>query len=122
MPIPIGFLRSVCGGLCLIAIALVITASRAASGQDQELEGYITAVHLPDGYDVNGKQVSINSATRYGLMETNDAFSDGSLRDEVNVGAFVRVLWTYDYGRNQTNATTVLFRDDRNQKLVGLCV
>lgn len=119
MPIPIGSPRTVCGRLCLFVIALVITVSHAASGQDQELEGYITAVHLPGGFDVNGKQVSINSATCYGLMDTNVAFSDGSLRDEVNVGAYVRVVGTYDYGRKQTNATTVLFRDDRNQKLVG---
>ncbi len=116
--------RKLFSGSLILVVALFLLLSHAAAGQEPALpfEGYITDVHLPGGFDVNGKHVAVSSATCYGLMKTYVASNDGSLRDEVKVGAYVRILGSYDGHRKQTNATTVLFRDDWSQKLGGLGV
>jgi hypothetical protein len=83
-------------------------------------EGYITSVHPPTSFDVNGKHVMVGMDTTYGLAADTNFSSDGPLRNAVQVGAYVYV--TGESKGNIVTAQRVRFRDDWDRKLSGLGV
>lgn len=79
--------------------------------------GYVTAVHLPDGFDVNGEHIVLQPSTTWGLEKDKATSADSPLKDDLREGAYVWVLGST--GRRVPTAETVLFRDDRNRRLDG---
>ncbi len=105
----------------LLAFVLMIPAAGANAQEMRGLavEGYVTAVHLPTGFEVNGESVVLKQNTGYGLQKDKVTHPDSPLRDAVQVGAYVYVLGKAD-GKNKTaTARAILFRDDWDKKLSG---
>ena len=86
------------------------------------VEGYITALRLPAGFDVNGARVARSPETTFGLEKDKTTRTDSPLRGAIAVGAYVWVLGPYNDHARTATARTVLFREDWNKKLNGLAV
>ncbi|MFZ0746292.1 MAG: DUF5666 domain-containing protein [Terracidiphilus sp.] len=98
--------------------ALVFSQNMAAQpGSGRLLDGYITAVHAPDGFDVNGTSVTTSSSTEYGLIGGKAIASD-DVKDALRVGAYVQVSGPKAAGA--INAYQVLVRDNWDKRLEGL--
>ena len=109
----------------LVMLASLGLYSKGAGAQQQRgvvAEGYITAVHPPLGFDVNGMHVATTPAAGYRLVGEKAAQKDSPLRDAVQVGAYVVVEGRFDKRTRTANAKTVVFRDDGAWKLFGLGV
>jgi hypothetical protein len=106
----------------LICVGALPQAAAAQEERTFAVGGYITAVHLPAGFDVNGKHVALGPETGYGLIDSKKTSSDNPLKDAVQVGAYVLVKGPTDRHSKTTTAVTVYFRDDWNKKLSGLGV
>ena len=101
---------------------IVIPTASAQQMRGEAVEGYITALHLPAGFDVNGQHVVLQPDTGYGLEKDKQTSSGSPLRDAVEVGAYVFVLGSFDNRTKTATARTVLLRDDWDRKLIGLGV
>jgi hypothetical protein len=101
--------------------ALLIPVSIWAE-PDQPLEGYVTATHLPDTFDVNGQAVELQPSTTFGLQGERVGSSDSSLRSELQTGAYVSVRGDWDAKAHRLRATSILFRDHWNTHLSGIGV
>jgi hypothetical protein len=87
-----------------------------------KVEGYVTSVHLPTGFDVNGKQVILTPETIYLLEGGRNIKSDSAFRDLLRVDAYVYVLGSLDGKDRTATAKTVVFRNDLIRRLSGLGV
>ena len=99
-----------------------IFSAGAQEMQSVTVDGYVTAVHAPDGFDVNGEHVAIRPETVYRLIGDKSDNGDGSLRDALRIGAYVHVLGNSAKGVKLVTAASVLFRDDWDKKLSGFGV
>ena len=90
--------------------------------QSSTVHGYITAVHPPNGFDVNGEQVTTTAETQFGLMGTKNQVNYGPMRDAIEIGAWVEVFGAHDPTTKTVAAQTVLFRDRGDRKLTALAV
>lgn len=111
--------------LPLASVVLLAALSRESVAQEMRgmaVEGYITALHLPAGFDVNGQQVALQTDTTYGKKSDRVTATDNPWRDHVEVGAYVFVLGSNEHKTKTALARTVLFRDDWDRKFVGLGV
>jgi hypothetical protein len=109
--------------LCTLLLAGAMLSSLPAWAQERKVEGYVTAVAMPDGFDLNGEHVTLNPKTTYGVIgeKTNDGTHASA--DALRVGTFVRVAGTDDVSaRRSMVASSVLFRDDWDKKLSGFGV
>jgi len=109
----------------LLLTNIVIANPQVAAAQHPRVdtvEGYITAVHEPTGFDVNGERVSISHDTTYGLAADKQMATDRPLRDAVRVGAYVFVSGEFKGKPRTLIAGQVRFRDERDRKLSGLGV
>jgi hypothetical protein len=88
--------------------------------QSPAVHGYITAVHPPDSFDVNGEHVLVTAGTRFGLIGAKGLPGNEPTRDAMAVGAWVEVVG--DQYLQTVTAQTVLFRDVTKQELQGLGV
>jgi hypothetical protein len=111
-----------CRGLFVAVVAAVLgwVPSAILHAQSSTIHGYITAVHPPDEFDLNGEHVTTNAETRFGTMGTKNSVSNNSTRDAVQIGAWVEVSGKGDRKAKTVTAQAVLFRDDRDQKLSGM--
>jgi hypothetical protein len=107
-------------GFAIIALAWPMAC--AAQEQKIAIEGYITAVHMPIGFDVNGEHVAASAATTFGMKGDKEASSDSPLKSAVEAGAYVYVWGERDSKSKSVIAESVRFRDDGNRKLSGLGV
>jgi len=82
------------------------------------VRGYITAIHLPASFDVNGEHVDLRPDTSYGLIQGNA--SDNALNNALCVGAFVEVSGKRVKSAKTTIADRVSFRDGTDKKLSGM--
>jgi hypothetical protein len=87
-------------------------AAVAQEANSASARGYITAVHLPAGFDVNSEHVVLQP----------DVSKDNPLRDAVRVGAYVDVIGANNRSTKTVTADSVLFRDDWDKKLSGFGV
>jgi len=101
-------------------VGLSFLSAEAQEAQGRSVEGYITAVHAPDDFYVNGEHVTTRPETIYRLMD--DKPTDLPLRDAVRVGAYVRVLGSFAKESKTVTAGSVLFREDWDKKLSGFGV
>lgn len=110
--------------LCLAwALGVVIPASiTAAQDAPYAVEGYITSLHPPTGFEVNGQHVILQPQTTYGLQSDRNAESESTVRNSLQVGAYVFVTGSLNRHPTTVIATTVLLRDDFDRKLSGLGV
>ena len=88
--------------------------------QESSVEGYITAIKMPDGFDVNGQHVNIRPDATYGVIGDKTGMEASAAG--VQVGAYVRVSGEADAGKKGILASSVLFRDDGDKKLAGFGV
>jgi len=109
------FVNVVAAGLACLPSAILHT-------QAPPVHGYITAVHPPDGFDVNGEHVITTAETQYGLIGMKNLTDNGPMRDALHIGAWVEVSGGYDRKAKTVAARMVLFRDDRDNRLNGLGV
>jgi hypothetical protein len=87
-----------------------------------ECEGYVTALHLPAGFDVDGQHIILTPGTGYGLENDTTARVDSPLKNKLQLGAYVFVLGDPSLPTKSNMARAVLFRDERNRTLSGIGV
>jgi hypothetical protein len=96
------------------------TAVAQTASETNVIEGYVTAVHPPDGFDVDGKRVTTTPNTCYGLKTGTPVRSDSPWRASIEIGAYVYVSGAINWSAATATATTVLIRPDRDETLSGL--
>jgi hypothetical protein len=84
------------------------------------VEGYITAVQTPDGFDVNGTHVTTVSTTTYRQIDNKGVKSESAPTDALRVGAYVQVVGTSV--EKTLNAESVLILVGRDKNLKGFGV
>lgn len=99
---------------CVLALAQVCTSQEPGT---TAIEGLVTALHAPAGFDVNGAFVATSPDTKYGVLRANSGAAEDSLKDAIRVGAYVRATGTRS--GDTLNARFVLVRDDADLKLEG---
>ena len=100
-------------------LALSVLAVPLLAQATYPIEGYISAIHPPRSYEVDGRLFEVASNTSFGLMGSDSTSAASPLRESLRVGVYVQVD-----GRNlgllfPIVATTVLIRDDWNQEISG---
>ena len=103
-------------------IMILSPTSRAQQQGSLAVEGYVTAAHMPQGFDVNGTHVRVASDTGYGLIGDQQTSTDNPVRRAVDLGAYVRVEGPLHKHRNTADARRVFVRDDANQRIEGFGV
>ena len=106
----------------IVAAALGGLPSAILHAQSPTLHGYITALHPPNGFDINGEHVITSAETRFGPIGARNPVSNGPMRDAIEIGAWAQVFGQQDRKAKTVAAQTVLFRDDWDRKLTGLGV
>jgi hypothetical protein len=88
------------------------------------VRGYITAVHPPNGFDVNGEHVTTTAETQFGPIGTKNPVRDGPMRDAVQIGAWVEVVGDEDRNAKTLTTRIVFFKGDdvRMHEGLGLIV
>ncbi len=116
--------RPACRRLFVAALAPALSCLSSAIlyAQPTQMRGYITAVHPPDGFDVNGAHVTTTAETQFGLVGTKSRVSYSLTRDAVQIGTWVEVMGARDRNTRTVTAHSVLFREDRDRTLTALAV
>ena len=107
---------------CVIGLAVF---SSVAGGQQERgvaVEGYITALNPPDGFEINGAKVATSTSTGYRLLGEKKSRTDSPLRDDLQIGAYVLVEGPFDRRTKTATARTVVFRDDWDEPVFGVGV
>lgn len=110
---------------CVLSGTLVLLTALHADAQQMRgllVEGYITALELPAGFDVNGQHLLLAPGTGYGLENDKTAQVNSPLKDKLEVGAYVFVLGPQKDPPTGNTARAVLFREDWDQSLNGVGV
>lgn len=97
-------------------------ATYARSSSDAVAEGYITQVHPPSGFDVNGQRVELAPDTAFGLRNAPVVSGDRLWRERIQPGAYVWVIGSLNGRTKRAEADIVLFRADWDRRLSGLAV
>ena len=103
----------------LAALAFAVLAVPLLAQTTYPIEGYITAVHPPMGFEADGRRFEITSKTTFGVMGSNITSSASPLKEVLRVGVYVQVAGNDHIPSESLKATTVLIRDDWNRKLSG---
>jgi len=104
---------------------LAVAASFAGLGWQPALAqrtvaGYITAIHPPSAFEVDGTRVTVSSGTSFGMQEDTSFLSEYPPGQTLQVGAYVYVTGSPNsLAVNRVAAEVILFRDDLKQKLTG---
>jgi hypothetical protein len=106
----------------LAALALAVLAVPLLAQQTYPIEGYINVVHAPMSFEVNGRRFDVTSETSFGLMGSQSTSTASPLRDALRIGVYVQVAGRELGLTMPIKATTVLIRDDWDQKLSGIGV
>jgi Domain of unknown function (DUF5666) len=104
----------------LVALPAWSVAKARAEDQSGFIEGYVTSVHFPTGFEVDGEPVTTSDYTTY-TWYGGKAKKDGFVSTKaVQVGAYVQV--TGDTDKHVIAARSVLIRDDADRELWGSAV
>jgi len=106
----------------LAALAFAVLAGPLLAQTIYPIEGYISNIHPPMGFEAGGRQFYLTSETSFGLMGSNSTSIASPLRDALRVGVYVEVAGRDPGLTMPIKATTVLVRDDLDQKLSGIGV
>jgi hypothetical protein len=118
---------AIAGGFVLFVFVLSAALARAAGAPGQEaaagekpqvvLEGYVSAIHFPDSFDVNGQPVVVKSTTTYRWAGSKDAASQPAASSDVSPGVWVEVTGTkVEHG---VDVDTVSLREHRDRTING---
>ncbi|WP_348265018.1 DUF5666 domain-containing protein [Telmatobacter sp. DSM 110680] len=108
--------------LCVLLLAAAIPSHFQA--QEPELpavRGNITAVQLPDGFDVDGFHVIITTYTQF-FAYKGPKKDESELRREIATGSYVQVIGTKNRKARTVTATQIKIRDDRDFTVSGIGV
>ena len=106
--------------LSLGLVAALVFCVGGARGQQMRgtiAKGYVTAVHFPDSFEVNGVSIALNGSTTFGMEKDKSSTADSRFKAQLREGAYAWVLGTS--GHQTLTAETVLFRDDLSRSVVG---
>jgi hypothetical protein len=106
----------------LAVLALAVLAVPVFAQTFYPIEGYISAIHPPTGYEVDGRIFEIASNTSFDLTSSGSTSAKSSLRDTLRIGVYVEVTGRDPGPFKPFMATTVLVHDDWNQKISGIGV
>ena len=107
----------------LAALALAILAvPLLAQPTYFPIEGYISLIHHPGGFEVGGRRFEITPETAYGLVGSNTTSTASPLREALRIGVYVLVAGRDPGPFKPIMASTVMIRDDWNRKLSGVGV
>ena len=111
-----------CRGLfaAIVAAGVSCLPFAALHAQSPAVRGYITAVHPPNGFDVNGEHVTTTAETQFGPIGTKNPVRNGPMRDAVQIGAWVEVVGDEDRNAKTLMARIVFFHGDDVRKHEGL--
>ncbi|HZB89396.1 MAG TPA: DUF5666 domain-containing protein [Terracidiphilus sp.] len=88
----------------------------------ETVEGYVTAVHGADSFDVNRVPVATSATTHYGQIGDKNPGIDVHWKDAIAVGAYLRATGARDNATKTLLADAVLLRDDTGKSLEGFAV
>lgn len=103
----------------LVLSTLPLAQASAQQKRSLAVQGYITSVDLPGSFNINGVRVVMGPETGFGLEKDKAFHADSPLRNEVQVGAYVFVLGSYDDRRGTATASAIVFRGDWDETLEG---
>ena len=106
----------------LVLSALLLAQASAQQMRRLAVQGYITSVDLPGSFNINGVRVVMSPETGFGLEKDKVFHTDSPLRNEIQVGAYVFVLGSYDDRRGTATASAIVFRGDWDETLEGMGV
>lgn len=108
--------------LCAVLIAAAISPLvRAQEPELPAVRGNITAVQMPDSFDVDGYHVVIMASTRFFAYQ-GPKKDDRELRRAVDVGSYVQVIGSKNRKEHTVTATQIRIRDDRDSIVSGFGV
>jgi hypothetical protein len=115
---------SLCLPCVLFAVAFLLLSNGAQAQQERgvAVEGYITALHAPSGFEINGVQVMTSPSTGYRLLGEKKSRVDSPLREAAQIGAYVLVEGPYDRHTKTATARTIVFWDGWDQPVSGVGV
>jgi hypothetical protein len=105
----------------LAALALGVSAIPLVA-QTYPMEGYISMVRPPNGYEVNGRWFNISPKTSFAPMGDYSTMTASQLRGALRIGLYVQVAGDEAFAMGPINATTVLVHDVWNEKIAGVGV
>ena len=110
--------------VAIVAAGLGCLTSATLQAQSTTIHGYVTAVHPPNGFDVDGEVVTTTAETRYGPIGSKDPVAGGSVVDDVRIGGWVEVVGDEDRNAKTLMARIVFFHGDdvRTHEGLGLIV
>jgi hypothetical protein len=109
--------RSLCVAIAVLVCLVTQRPGNAQQMRGLAVEGYVTALHLPGGFDVNGSPVVLRPDTTFGLERDRNTTASSPLRSRLQVGAYVWVLGSTEH--RTATARSVLFYENWNEKLEG---
>src|SRR5579859_5104340 len=106
--------------ICVIFLSCFLCSlAIAQQPRGVPVSGYITAVHPPNAFEVNGKQVVLDDDTLYGLIGNSHPRPSSVLRDQIQVGVYVDVKGPTDRYTKVTTARRVYLLDQTAEKLAA---
>ncbi len=76
---------------------MALSPARAQGVDDREVEGYVTAVHMPLGFDVDGEHVDVRADTVFGFKKGKVLSTDSPAKGAIQLGAYVWVTGKPDH-------------------------
>lgn len=108
--------------LFALTACMVIPPASAQQAGEETAAGYITALQLPAGFEVDREHVLLARDTAIGLDRGKKAETNSPLIHELRIGAHVEVIGNLDYKTKNLIARTIFIRDDWNKKVDGFGV
>lgn len=97
------------------AVCAFPPSSAAQEAAEQSVEGYVTAVHPPDGFEIGGRQVVTSAATVYKWTGRRDVRPATPTAADVQVDSYVEVSGT----RNGKTINAQLIQIDTGKHVKG---
>ncbi len=94
-------------------------ALKAGEMEAPVLRGYITAVHLPDGFDMNDCHVVLSTQTSVGYIGDKSTVNVTPLRQRLGLGAYVQVVGDYDALHKTAKARIIYLRNEQKMARTG---
>ena len=108
--------------LVCTAAVLLLCGNNDAAGQERpsvSVEGYVTALRTPTGFEVSGTTITTSPATGFALTGNGAPLPQSPWRGELRVGAYVQVFGVREEGEKSITAQEVFFRDEWSKKISG---
>ena len=106
--------------LCAVQACCAVAAGQQATAVAETvyLDGYVSATHWPNGFDVNGQPVVVSSTTSYEWFGSKDIKGSAAESSDVQVGVYAEVTGTK--GQRGVDATAVSLRATPDKTIKGL--